>query len=184
MSIQCRCSSPEADDESNNNLDGWNEPANQVRGNNRLDNFRIGRKTIEELTNAHSIEESHILAKHVSQNQRPQAARATGSCNRVQDSRKESQQCIGNVDGQEHESNPVKLVLTHRQVGETNNVNKPTNEEVLRHVKEGTNCRKEGGGNDQRELRFAEAQQPKRGNLLRLLIFLLLLQSITSRLTI
>jgi hypothetical protein len=171
---------PEADDEADDHLHRGDEPADKVGGDHGLDHLSIGRETIEELTNAHSIEEGNVLAKHVAQHQGAQAARAARGRDGVQHAGEQRQQRIGDIDGKQDKSDPVELVLTHAQVRETHDINKPAHEKVLRHVEECADGGEESRRDHKRQLRLAELEQTQRRDLLGRLVVGAMLQSPSS----
>jgi hypothetical protein len=108
--------SPEADDKADDDLNGWDKPAHQVGRHDRLNNFSIGGQTVQKLSYAHCVEECDILAEHIAKDKRAQSARASGSCNSIQNTRKKSQHRICDVNGQQNKRNPVQLILPHAEI--------------------------------------------------------------------
>ena len=157
---------PEADDEANDDLDGRNEPTDKVGSNNRLDDLSIRRKTVQKLTNANCVEESNVLAKHVTEHQGTKTARAARSRNGVQHTREKREERICNINSKKDKSDPVELVLTHAQIGEADNINEPSDEKVLRHVQERADGGEEGRGNNKRKLGLSKLEQTQGGDLL------------------
>mmetsp|Transcript_45993 Transcript_45993/g.144258 ORF Transcript_45993/g.144258 Transcript_45993/m.144258 type:complete len:439 (+) Transcript_45993:721-2037(+) len=118
----------------NDNLAQGNEPSGKICSHHHLNDLGIGRKTVEKLTNSDSIKESDILTKHVSKNQGPEAARATGCRNGIQNRGEQREHTISHVDTEQVKSECSNCRLSCIQGGIMNGVDDHTNENVLRHM--------------------------------------------------
>mmetsp|Transcript_6267 Transcript_6267/g.9457 ORF Transcript_6267/g.9457 Transcript_6267/m.9457 type:complete len:503 (+) Transcript_6267:362-1870(+) len=87
-------------DQPDHDLAQRDEPAGQVGSHNHLDDLRVRRQTIQQLSDAHSVEERHVLTKHVAQHERAQPAGAAGGRDGVQHRREKGEHTVRHVDAQ------------------------------------------------------------------------------------